>query len=67
MEYMQCLEREYSAAEATVKNSQDGTKKAEARTQYAKSIDAYNAAVSAEEAVAGEFNVALRAYKAANK
>lgn len=67
MEYMQCLERKYSAAETTAKNSQDGTKKAEARTQYAKSIDAYNAAVSAEEAVAGEFNVSLRAYKAANK
>lgn len=67
MEYMQCLEREYSAAETTAKNSKDGTKKAEARAQYAKSIDAYNAAVSAEEAVAGEFNVSLRAYKAANK
>ncbi|WOJ92430.1 hypothetical protein R0135_11615 [Congregibacter variabilis] len=67
MEYMQCLEREYSAAETTAKNSQDGTKKAEARAQYTKSINAYNAAVSAEEAVAGEFNVSLRAYKAANK
>ncbi|EED32023.1 hypothetical protein NOR53_3342 [gamma proteobacterium NOR5-3] len=67
MEYMQCLERKYSAAEATAKNAKDGTKKAEARADYAKSIDAYNAAVSAEEAVAGEFNISLRAYKAANK
>jgi hypothetical protein len=67
MEYMQCLERKYSAAETTAKRAKDAVKKSQARTEYAKSIDAYNAAVSAEEAVAGDFNVALRAYKAANK
>jgi len=67
MEYMQCLERKYSAAQTTAKKAKDGTKKAKAQAQYAESIDAYNAAVSAEEAVAGDFNVALRAYKAANK
>lgn len=67
MEYMQCLERKYSAAETRVKKSKDADVQAAARQEYKNSIDAYNAAVSAEEAVADAFNVALRAYKAANK
>lgn len=67
MEYMQCLEARYSAAEADAKSASDEDSKALAQADYARSIDAYNAAVSAEEAVAEKFNVALRAYKAANK
>ncbi|MFK8042649.1 MAG: hypothetical protein AB8B76_09925 [Congregibacter sp.] len=67
MEYMQCLEAKSATAEADAKNLQDGDAQALARADYAKSIDAYNAAVSAEEEVAEAFNVALRAYKAANK
>ncbi|WP_439106509.1 hypothetical protein [Congregibacter sp.] len=67
MEYMKCLEEQYSAAEMDAKNAKDADAKALASGDYAKSVEAYNAAVSAEEDVAGEFNVALRAYKAANK
>ena len=67
MEYMQCLEARYSAAAADAKNASDENEQALAKADYDKSIDAYNAAVSAEEAVAEDFNVALRAYKAANK
>ena len=67
MEYMQCLEAKSATAEADSKNTQDSDAQALARADYAKSIDAYNAAVSAEEEVAEAFNVALRAYKAANK
>lgn len=67
MEYMQCLEARYSAAETDVKNATDENAQSLAKADYARSIDAYNAAVSVEEAVAEEFNVALRAYRAANK
>ncbi len=65
IEYMSCLEARFTAAEAqSVEGSDD--EKATAKETYEKSIDAYNAAVSAEEQVAGQFNTEIRAYKAAN-
>lgn len=67
MEYMQCLEARYTAAESKAKGSSDTQAKADAKEDYSVAINAYNAAVSAEEDVAGDFNVALRAYKKANK
>lgn len=67
MEYMQCLEAIYTAAEETAKSAADSASREAAQAQYAESIEAYNAAVSAEEEVAGAFNIALRAFKAANR
>ncbi|MDP5069832.1 MAG: hypothetical protein NWQ45_02935 [Congregibacter sp.] len=67
MEYMQCLEREYSAADSRAKKSRDADVQERSKADYARSIDAYNAAVSAEEDIASQFNVELRAYKAANR
>lgn len=67
MKYMQCLEAKYSAAEDEAKRAADAQAKAAASEDYARSINAYNAAVSAEEDIAVDFNVALRAYKKANK
>ena len=61
IDYMKCLEPAMTAAEAAVKAGEDG-----AADVYQASQEVYNAAVSAEEAVAGEFNTAIRAYKAAN-
>ena len=66
VEYMKCLEGNFMAAEANAKESPDPATRAIAAAEYDESFDAYNAAVSAEEEVAGEFNVELRAYKAAN-
>jgi hypothetical protein len=40
--------------------------KAAAQETYQKGVDAYNAAVSKEEEVAGQFNTEIREYKAAN-
>ena len=61
IDYMKCLEPAMTAAEAAVKAGEDG-----AADVYQASQEVYNAAVSAEEAVAGEFNTAIREYKAAN-
>ena len=67
MSYMKCLEEHFQAAESNAKNAPDAADRAVAREEYEGAIDAYNAAVSAEEEVAGQFNVELREYKAANK
>jgi len=67
MKYMQCLEAKYLAAEAKAKIASDAGAKDAAKEDYSASINAYNAAVSAEEDVAGDFNVSLRAYKKAQK
>ncbi|PLW70926.1 hypothetical protein [Pseudohalioglobus lutimaris] len=61
LEYMKCLEPSLAEAEAAVKAGDEG---AEARYQQAQ--ETYNAAVSAEESVAGQFNTEIREYKAAN-
>lgn len=65
-DYMQCLEKNFQAAEENAKESADAAARAIAQKEYTQSVEAYNAAVSAEEEVAGAFNIALRAYKAAN-
>jgi len=65
LEYMACLEKEFTAAEtAGLEGPEEG--KAAAKAAYEKALDAYNAAVSQEEEVAGGFNAAIREYKAAN-
>lgn len=61
LEYMKCLEPALTAAETAAKAGEEG-----AIEKYQAVQDSYNAAVSAEEAVAGEFNTEIRAYKAAN-
>ena len=61
LEYMKCLEPALTAAEAAAKAGEEG-----AIETYQAAQDTYNAAVSAEEAVAGEFNTEIREYKAAN-
>lgn len=61
VEYMQCLEPTLNAAQKAATEGGDGAAKA-----YEEIEAAYNAAVSAEEEVAGQFNTAIRAYKAAN-
>lgn len=59
--YMQCLEPKLTAAEAQVKEGAEG-----AAETYKAIEEKYNAAVSAEEEVAGQFNTEIREYKAAN-
>ena len=65
MDYMKCLEQEFTAAEAAGLQGSDEEKEA-AKSTYDKAIAAYNAAVSQEEEVAGQFNTEIREYKAAN-
>lgn len=65
LEYMACLENAFNEAEAAaLKSPEEG--KAVAKATYDQALDAYNAAVSQEEEVAGSFNTAIREYKAAN-
>ena len=66
LEYMGCLEKEFTAAETAALNSSSEEDKEAAQATYQKAVDAYNAAVSKEEEVAGQFNTELREYKAAN-
>lgn len=61
LEYMKCLEPALAEAEAAVKAEAEGAAEA-----YQAAQDTYNAAVSAEESVAGQFNTEIREYKAAN-
>jgi hypothetical protein len=63
---MGCLEKEFTAAEAAVLEGTSDEDKEAAQATYQKAIDAYNAAVSKEEEVAGQFNTEIREYKAAN-
>lgn len=63
MEFMKCLESTFKAA----KISAEATGSKSAKATHSEALEAYNAAVSAEEEVAGQFNVELREYKAANK
>jgi hypothetical protein len=61
LEYMKCLEPNLTAAEASVQAGDEG-----ADEKYQAAQETYNAAVSAEEGVAGQFNTEIREYKAAN-
>ena len=67
MDYMKCLEERFNMAQKEAEAATDDSVKASAQEVYTEAVEAYNAAVSAEEEVAGDFNVALRAYRAANK
>ena len=67
MVYMKCLEDAFQSAETRTKELRDAGEKAAAQADYSEAIEAYNAAVSAEEEVAGQFNIELREYKAANQ
>ena len=65
LEYMGCLEAKFTAAEDAAKKGSD-EEKAAAQEVYNESMNAYNAAVTKEEEVAGQFNTEIREYKAAN-
>lgn len=67
MVYMKCLEETFTAAKTASRKSSGEAERAQAKARYSESLAAYNAAVSAEEEVAGDFNVELREYKVANK
>lgn len=61
LEYMKCLEPSIATAEAAIQAGDEGAAEA-----YQAAQETYNAAVSTEEAVAGQFNTEIREYKAAN-
>jgi len=65
IEYMACLEARFNAAELKIAET-SGDEKAANQELFNDSLDAYNAAVSSEETVAGQFNTAIREYKEAN-
>ena len=65
--HLECLDKHMAAAEDAASKTDDADEKATHQAAYNEAFNAYNAAVSSEEEVAGDFNVALRAYKAANK
>ena len=59
--YMACLDPILAAAEADVKEGQEG-----AADNFVQIQETYNAAVSKEEEVADKFNTEIRDYKTAN-
>ena len=66
LEYMGCLEKTFTAAEAEALESDSEEAKKASQAIYQEAVDAYNAAVSKEEEIAGQFNTEIREYKAAN-
>jgi len=65
LEYMGCLEGEFTAAKKQIEGGKSKDAKA-LQAAYEKSVDAYNDAVSTEEEVAGQFNTEIREFRAAN-
>ena len=65
IDYMACMEPGMAAAGEQLKSG-SADEKAAAQTTYDEVESTYNAAVSAEEEVADQFNAAIRAYKASN-
>ena len=61
LDYMGCLEPQLEAAAAKIKEGDEAAEKEHQQLQ-----ESYNAAVSVEEEVAGQFNTEIREYKAAN-
>lgn len=59
--YLSCIDSDMAAKKAA---ALDGN--AAAKADYEATTNAYNAGVANEETVAGAFNAAIRAYKAAN-
>ncbi|MEM6543386.1 MAG: hypothetical protein AAF991_09570 [Pseudomonadota bacterium] len=66
MDYMRCLQTHIDKEGTTVSRSLDSATRAIALTNHGRANTAYNAAVSAEEEVAGDFNIELREFKAVN-
>lgn len=66
LEYMSCVEKDIAAAEEATLKAADDKEKEAAQAAHQKALEAYNAAVSKEEEVAGQFNTEIREYKAAN-
>lgn len=67
MDYMHCLEQAFTTAKAAVSEAMSGDTRTIANAEHSQAVEAYNAAVSAEEEVAGAFNIELREYRAANR
>jgi len=65
IDYMACVEMAMNAAETAAQEASEDNKSA-AKETYADLVETYNAAVSVEEEVAGQFNTEIREYKAAN-
>jgi len=65
IDYMGCVEKLMDKA-AALAESAGGDAKEAAQASFEKIQATYNDAVSAEEDLAGKFNAAIRAYKAAN-
>ena len=65
LEYMGCLETQFTAAKKTIEEGKASDAEA-LKAAYEKDVEAYNEAVSAEEALAGQFNTEIREFRAAN-
>jgi predicted dinucleotide-binding enzyme len=65
IDYLACVEKAMAAAETAAKDAGNDDKAA-AQKSYTDLLETYNAAVSTEEEVAGQFNTAIREYKAAS-
>tara|TARA_R110002110_G_scaffold205066_7_gene417021 strand:+ start:151798 stop:152187 length:390 start_codon:yes stop_codon:yes gene_type:complete len=66
LEYMTCVQSEIDAAEKMAIEAKSDDAKAAAQAKHQDAVNTYNAAVSKEEEVAGQFNTEIREYKAAN-
>lgn len=67
LEYLSCVEEDIKSTEAVAgdDNASDEDK-ATAVVRHGKAVEAYNAAVTREEKIAGQFNSEVQDYQAAN-
>lgn len=64
--YRNCLSEKIEAVNARPADSGNKGEAASIQAEHEKMVEAYNDAVGAEEALADQFNKAIRAYKKAN-
>ncbi|MEM1141767.1 MAG: hypothetical protein AAGI88_04210 [Pseudomonadota bacterium] len=64
MQYMHCVQVHIDRTRMQAAQSLDAATRAMALTTHSSANDAFNAAVSAEEEVAGDFNIELREFNA---
>lgn len=63
--YLTCMEQQIQAAANTAKTAESAEERSAAAERHTDAVNAFNAAISQEEQLAGEFNSEIKAYQAA--
>ena len=64
--YRDCVSVDIESAKAALKEAGNAAEKERLAAEHASAVAAFNKAVEMEEAIAGQFNIEIRAFKAKN-